>query len=86
MSIQTTIREKLEAAFSPESLDVIDESHLHAGHAGHREEGESHFRIKMTSSRLAGQSRVAQHRAVNEVLADELKHPVHALALELSSN
>lgn len=76
--------EKLEQAFSPQSLEVIDESHHHAGHSGSRPDGESHFRIRISASALDGLSRVNQHRKVNEVLADELKTRVHALAIEVA--
>jgi BolA family transcriptional regulator, general stress-responsive regulator len=77
------IREKLERALSPQSLEVVDESHLHAGHAGARQGGESHFRVKVVSQSFAGKSLLERHRKVNEVLADELKPDgVHALAIE----
>ncbi|MEM8797598.1 MAG: BolA family protein [Pseudomonadota bacterium] len=85
MSVSETIENKLRAAFNPSALEIIDESHLHAGHAGHREGGESHFRIRMTSDHFDGMIRIQQHRAVNEVLAEELNGPVHALALELNA-
>lgn len=86
MGMKDTLTRKLTEAFKPEHLEIIDESHLHAGHAGHRESGESHFRIKMTSAAFEGKLRVAQHRAVNEVLADELATTIHALALELKAS
>jgi BolA protein len=77
------IREKLEGALAPESLEVIDESHLHAGHAGSRPGGESHFRVKMVAQSFVGKSLLDRHRKVNEVLADELRPDgVHALAIE----
>ena len=79
-----TITEKLSKALEPLSLEVIDESHLHAGHAGARPEGETHFRVKIQSPAFAGKSLVQRHRMVNEVLADELKGPVHALAISAS--
>lgn len=75
--------EKLEQALAPSLLQVIDESHHHEGHSGSRPDGESHFRIRITSAALAGLSRVNQHRKVNEVLAEELKERVHALAIEV---
>jgi BolA family transcriptional regulator, general stress-responsive regulator len=75
--------EKLERALSPSRLEVIDESHHHAGHSGSRPDGESHFRIRIAASALDGLSRVNQHRKVNEILADELKSRVHALAIEV---
>jgi BolA protein len=77
-----TMTAKLVAAFAPERLEVIDESHQHAGHAGARPSGESHFRIRITARAFAGKSRLEQHRLVNSVLAEELKHSVHALAIE----
>ena len=90
MSIQATIEDKLRQAFSPERLSVINESHLHAGHhhveEGHHAEfdgkGETHFRVRLVSSAFAGMSRIERHRAVNALLADELKAGLHALAIE----
>src|SRR4051794_28923725 len=90
MSIQATIEAKLRRAFSPERLEVINESHLHAGHhhvaSGHREtfdgKGETHFRVRLVSVAFTGKSRVERHRAVNELLAAELDGAVHALAIE----
>lgn len=75
---------KLKAAFNPVALSVIDESHQHAGHAGAHPSGESHFRVKIMAEAFRGVSRVGQHRLVNEVLAQELKERVHALAIEAS--
>ena len=83
MSTRATIESKLTVAFSPEHLEVIDESELHRGHAGWREGGETHFRIEMTSDAFVGQSRLARQRAVNECLAEELAGGVHALAMTL---
>lgn len=68
-------------AFEPTRLDVINESELHAGHRGSPGTGESHYRVLLVSSAFAGKTRVARHRMVNEVLADELNGRVHALAL-----
>ena len=79
--IGTRIKVKLEQAFSPSSLELIDESHLHAGHAGAHPEGESHFRVRIVSPAFGGKSRVERHRMINAVLADELKTHVHALAI-----
>jgi BolA family transcriptional regulator, general stress-responsive regulator len=73
---------KLDAAFQPLSLEVIDESFQHHGHAGAHVDGESHFRVKITAAAFAGKSRVDSHRMINGVLADELKARVHALAIE----
>jgi BolA family transcriptional regulator, general stress-responsive regulator len=80
-----TLEKKLKAAFNPQSLSVIDESHQHAGHSGAHAEGESHFRVKIMAEAFRGQSRVNQHRLVNQVLATELCARVHALALETSA-
>jgi len=85
VSVRSRIEEKLEAAFAPESLRVLDESHLHAGHAGHRPEGETHFRVYIVSPAFEGKSRVERHRLIHELLADELAGPVHALALHPSA-
>jgi BolA family transcriptional regulator, general stress-responsive regulator len=69
--------------FQPTRLEVINESHLHAGHRGSPGTGESHFRVLIVSAQFAGKSRLQRHRLVNEALAAELKDKVHALALEL---
>lgn len=90
MSIQATMERKLNEAFSPERLVVINESHLHAGHHhvenGEEAEfdgtGETHFRVRIVSSAFAGMSRVERHRAVNALLTPELKAGLHALAIE----
>jgi BolA protein len=84
MSRRARIRAALEARFAPQSLEVIDESSLHAGHAGARPEGETHFRVRMRAAELTGLSRVARQRAVNDALAGEFSTGLHALALELS--
>jgi len=80
-----TISAKLRDAFAPEHLDVIDESHQHAGHAGARPDGESHFRVKIVAEAFRNKSRVEQHRMVNKVLAEELRERVHALAIQASA-
>ena len=90
MSIQAAMEAKLEAEFSPERMAVINESHLHAGHhhseSGHHGTfdgtGETHFRVRIVSQAFAGKSRVERHRAVNALLAEELRGGVHALAIE----
>lgn len=81
MSADKRIREKLMVSFEPIRLDVINESHLHAGHRNSPGTGESHYRVLIVSPAFSGKSRVARHRMVNEALADELKGRVHALAL-----
>lgn len=83
MSARDTIQAKLAAKFTPAFLDVIDESNKHFGHAGWREGGETHFRVRIAAHHFDGMSRVAQHRAVMDVLDAELKDRVHALAIEV---
>ena len=75
------IERKLSQAFSPTSLSVRDDSHLHAGHAGARPEGETHFTVKVVSEAFAGKSRVERHRMVHAALSEELRERVHALAI-----
>ena len=92
MSVAETIRKKLTDALAPAALEVIDQSHLHAHHAGAREHkarlganhgsGESHFQVVIVSEAFSGKSRVDRQRLVNAVLADELAGPVHALAMK----
>lgn len=84
--IGTKMLEKLTAAFAPERLELQDDSARHAGHHHEggidaRPGGESHFNLTIVSGIFTGQSRVARQRAVNAVLADELKGPVHALSI-----
>lgn len=75
------ITRRLEDEFAPSALGVVDESHQHAGHAGWREGGETHFRLDVVSSAFAGKSRVERHRLVNAALADAFARGLHALAL-----
>ncbi|MCP2129011.1 BolA protein [Bradyrhizobium ottawaense] len=82
MAMRDTISNKLQEAFTPESLDVVDESHLHEGHAGHRPGGETHFRVYIVSDAFKGKSRVERHRMINSALAAELSGSVHALAIQ----
>jgi len=86
MSMKSSMTGKLEAAFSPERLEVLNESHLHAGHQpGFDGEGETHMRIRIVSSAFAGMSRVARHRAINAVVKVELDAGLHALAVEAAA-
>ncbi|MEM9048967.1 MAG: BolA family protein [Pseudomonadota bacterium] len=86
MGMAAQIRAKLEAAFDPTALEVIDESEQHRGHGGWREGGETHFRVVLRTAAFDGQSRVARHRAVHGVLSAELAGPVHALSLDLGGS
>jgi BolA family transcriptional regulator, general stress-responsive regulator len=83
MSVRDAIVEKLSLKFLPSYLEVVDESEKHRGHAGSRPEGETHFRVRISSPALEPLSRVAQHRAVMETLDAELRGGVHALAIEV---
>jgi BolA protein len=81
VSVAETIRQKLTERFSPTRLVVIDESHRHAGHAGARPGGETHFAVTITSAGFVGLGRVARQRLVYEVLKAELAGGLHALSL-----
>jgi BolA protein len=81
MPTANTIADKLNAALTPATLDIIDESSQHAGHVGARPEGETHFRLKIVSDTFTGKSRVERQRLVYQTLADELAGGVHALAM-----
>ena len=81
MTIAETIRRKLTERLAPSQLEVVDESHRHAGHAGARPEGETHFAVTIVAAAFAGLNRVARQRLVYGLLADELSGRVHALSL-----
>lgn len=81
MSVAETMQQKLTAAFQPTRLAIVDDSHKHAGHAGARPGGESHFSVEIVSPVFAGKSRVERQRLVYAALAAELREQVHALAL-----
>lgn len=82
MTVKDSITNKLRDAFAPLRLDVVDESHLHEGHAGHRPGGETHFRVHIVARAFAGKSRIDRHRMVNTALAADLEGAVHALAIK----
>jgi BolA protein len=83
--VRDKITEKLVLALTPAHLEVIDESHLHAGHVGTRPEGETHFRLRIVASAFEGLSRLQRQRHVMELLSEELQGPVHALAMRLKT-
>lgn len=83
MRMEDEIRQRLTAAFAPERLEVLNESHRHAGHAGDDGSGESHFRVRIQASALSQQGRLARHRAIHAALGPEVMGRVHALALEV---
>ena len=84
MQVRLIIKKKLEEKFNPSKLNVIDESHLHAGHVGARPEGETHFKVEMRSNKFLGMSRVTMQREVYKALESEMNNKIHALSLELS--
>ena len=85
MNTRDLITEKLTKAFAPQSLDVVDESHQHEGHVGHRPGGETHFRVYIVSEAFKGKSRLERHRMVNQALSGELAAGVHALAIHAAA-
>jgi BolA family transcriptional regulator, general stress-responsive regulator len=82
MSVEANIRQKLTEALQPTRLDVVNESHLHAGHRSSPGTGESHFRVLVVSAAFVGKSRVDRHRMITDALAAEFKGGVHALAIK----
>ena len=85
MATADTIAQKLKDALTPQHIEVVDVSHHHAGHAGWRDGGGTHFAVTIKAASFLGKSRVQQHRLVNSILADELAGDIHALELHLSS-
>jgi BolA family transcriptional regulator, general stress-responsive regulator len=81
MGMRDEIRNRLEAAFAPRELEVVDDSEAHRGHAGWREGGETHFHVTIRATAFAGMSRVARHRAVHAALGRDLVGRIHALGL-----
>jgi BolA protein len=81
-AVAETIRRKLDAAFAPEALEVVDDSDKHAGHSGARAGGESHFTVLITASAFQGVPRIQRQRKVYGVLAEELAGPIHALSVK----
>jgi BolA family transcriptional regulator, general stress-responsive regulator len=81
--VEAAIREKL-AALQPQALDLRDESAQHAGHAGARPSGGSHWQLTIVSEAFRGKSPVARHRMVYEALGDLMKRDIHALRIEAS--
>ncbi|MEQ1718133.1 MAG: BolA family protein [Hyphomicrobium sp.] len=81
MSVEQRIKEKLMVALEPVRLDVINESHMHAGHRSSPGTGESHFRVLVVSPAFTGKSRVDRHRLVNDALKGDVGGLIHALAL-----
>jgi BolA family transcriptional regulator, general stress-responsive regulator len=79
------ITKKLTEAFTPVSLQVLDESHQHEGHAGHRPGGQTHFRVYIVSEAFKGKSRLERHRMINQLLSAEMEGGIHALAIHAAA-
>ncbi len=84
MATESVIRERL-ASLKPVTLDLQDESGQHAGHAGHRPEGGTHWQLSIVSEAFRGKSAVARHRMVYEALGDLMHRDIHALRIEASA-
>ncbi len=85
MRTDEEITRKLTEAFDPESVRVVDESHRHEGHAGHRPGGQTHFRVYIVAEAFRGKTRLERHRMINTLLDAELKGGVHALAIHAAA-
>ena len=85
MRTADTIRKKLTEAFAPQSLTVEDESAKHEGHSGHREGGQTHYRVYIESQAFKGKTRIERHRMINGILSAELAGGVHALAIHATA-
>jgi len=81
-AIIAAIQDKLQAAFEPIRLEVVDDSARHSGHAGARDGGESHFNVTIEAQAFAGANKVARQRMVYRALAEELAGPVHAMSVK----
>ncbi|MGB5109602.1 MAG: BolA family protein [Formosimonas sp.] len=81
MDLAQTLHERLTASLQPTELEIINESHLHAGHAG-AAGGAQHFAVRIVSTQFAGITRMAQHRLVYAAVADLMPHPIHALRID----
>jgi BolA protein len=81
MNMKSRIETKLQAAFDPVMLDVVDDSEAHRGHGGYREGGNTHFNVTIKAAVFNGLSRVAQQRLINKELVAEFEDGLHALAL-----
>ena len=84
MGIAGEIHARLDAAFQPTVLKVVDDSESHRGHAGHHEAGESHFLVTIAAPVFAGMSRIERHRAVHSAIGADLVGRIHALGLTIS--
>ena len=83
MKVAKKIENKILKELTPTRFALIDESHLHSGHVGARPEGETHFRLCVSSPKLSGKSRLEKQRTIHRILKEELEGPVHALTIEV---
>jgi BolA protein len=85
MQTADIMTKKLTETFAPQSLKVVDESHQHEGHAGHRPGGQTHFRVYIVAELFKGMTRLERHRLINRTLERELAGGVHALAIHAAA-
>ena len=85
MSVTEEMQTRLEAAFQPTRLEIVDDSESHRGHAGFQEGGESHFQVTIQAPDFGPMSRIARHRAVHAALGADLVGRIHALELHISA-
>jgi BolA protein len=83
MLIRDEIEQKLQSAFAPRELEVVDDSESHRGHGGWREGGETHFNLRIRAEKFANMGRLARHRAVHNALGADLVGRIHALAMDI---
>ena len=83
MRVEDEMRAKLDEAFQPDLLEIVDESERHRGHAGYQEGGQSHFQVRIKAAAFGPMSRIERHRAVHAALGGELVGRIHALALKI---
>lgn len=85
VSLKSEMESRLQQAFAPTRLEVVDDSEGHRGHAGYQEGGESHWIVTMDAPAFAGMSRLQRHRAVHSALGPDVIGRIHALALNLGT-
>lgn len=84
MALADEMRARLDSAFAPVRLEIVDDSDRHRGHAGYREGGESHWRVSIEATAFEGMTRIARHRAVHAALGPDIVNRIHALELKLT--
>lgn len=83
MGLEAEIRDRLTERFQPQTLEIVNESARHAGHAGDDGSGESHWRVRIEAAAFEGMARVDRHRAVHAALGPDIMSRIHALALDI---